>query len=250
MKMPYAGLAALTLGAVALALGTAAAAQVPGSAPPSASTPDTAAPAAAAPGTPSAAAPAASPAAAPAASAAPATPTVGVYNIELVVCRFTTALGSAEDWASEAPQAAPAAGDTQAAGGRFVKLLGPGELQLNDVESRLRANGTCLPVAHFGWAQTASPWGSQETLDLAQLGAATGGVTGTAQLLRGEFLHLALSLNLQVDAPPAGLGAAPGTVFTLRDNHRVRFYERDYFDTPAFGVIALVTPAQGRRPGR
>jgi hypothetical protein len=31
----------------------------------------------------------------------------------------------------------------------------------------------------------------------------------------------------------------------------VRFYERNYFDHPAYGVIALVTPAQGARaPGR
>jgi hypothetical protein len=51
--------------------------------------------------------------------------------------------------------------------------------------------------------------------------------------------------------PPAGLAAAPDTVFTLRDTHRVRFYDRNYFDHPAFGVIALVTPAQGsRRAGR
>jgi hypothetical protein len=28
----------------------------------------------------------------------------------------------------------------------------------------------------------------------------------------------------------------------------VRFYERSYFDHPAFGVIALVAPAQGARP--
>jgi hypothetical protein len=31
----------------------------------------------------------------------------------------------------------------------------------------------------------------------------------------------------------------------------VKFYERNYFDAPAFGVIALVVPSQGgRRAGR
>ena len=41
---------------------------------------------------------------------------------------------------------------------------------------------------------------------------------------------------------------ATGTTFTINETRRVRFYERNYFDHPAFGVIALVTPAQGARP--
>ena len=49
-------------------------------------------------------------------------------------------------------------------------------------------------------------------------------------------------------SPPAGLGAGADTPFTLNESRRVRFYERNYFDHPAFGVIALVTPAQGARP--
>jgi hypothetical protein len=28
----------------------------------------------------------------------------------------------------------------------------------------------------------------------------------------------------------------------------VKFYDRTYFDHPAFGVIAMVAPAQGKRP--
>ena len=65
----------------------------------------------------------------------------------------------------------------------------------------------------------------------------------------GGFVH-ALALSYVMQNPPAGLGAAPGTTFTINDNHRVRFYERNYFDHPAFGVIALVTPAQSRPAGR
>jgi hypothetical protein len=54
-----------------------------------------------------------------------------------------------------------------------------------------------------------------------------------------------------MESPPDGLGAAPGTAFALNESRRVRFYERNYYDHPAFGVIALVTPAQGpRAPGR
>jgi hypothetical protein len=49
-------------------------------------------------------------------------------------------------------------------------------------------------------------------------------------------------------APPEGLGAGADTSFTLNQSRRVRFYERNYYDHPAFGVIALVTPSQGQRP--
>jgi hypothetical protein len=69
-------------------------------------------------------------------------------------------------------------------------------------------------------------------------------------LERGQYLHLALALSYAMEDPPHGLAAA-GTVFTLTQTHRVRFYERNYFDNPAFGVIALVTPLTGaRRAGR
>jgi hypothetical protein len=42
--------------------------------------------------------------------------------------------------------------------------------------------------------------------------------------------------------PPAGLDAPPGTTFVMNETRRVRFYQRNYFDHPAFGVIALVLP--------
>jgi hypothetical protein len=32
-------------------------------------------------------------------------------------------------------------------------------------------------------------------------------------------------------------------VFTLSESRRVKKFERNYYDHPAFGVIALVTPA-------
>ena len=156
--------------------------------------------------------------------------------------------------------AAPAAGDGESAApvseaaatsGRFVRALTPGEFQLADLEARLKASGSYVPVAHVGWAQTASPWGTHQSMSLQQLGFDNPLLSGTVTLERGQFLHLGLALNLTIATPPAGLGAAPQTTFVLSDNHRVKFYERNYYDAPAFGVIALVVPAQGaRRAGR
>lgn len=177
-----------------------------------------------------------------------------VYNVEIIVLRSTTAQGGAENWSEEAG-ARSVAGDESASGslqvGRFVALLQPAAFQLNELESRLRASGAWQPVAHVAWSQTASAWGTRAGFPLSRLGVDVPGLSGTVFLEHGQFLHLGLSLNWAMENPPDGLGAGPGTQFTLNETRRVRFYERNYYDHPAFGVIALVTPAQGpRAPGR
>lgn len=200
----------------------------------------------------------------------PAAPAAGpnVYNVEVIVFRANSTLGSPENWSVEAAQApaAPVAEDGESGvagndgpgpgaaatpGTRFVRALTPAEFQLADLEARIKSSGAYTPVAHVGWQQTASPWGSHETMSLQQLGFDNPLLNGSVTLERGQFLHLGLALNLTIANPPSGLAAAPQTTFVMNDNHRVKFYERNYFDTPAFGVIALVVPAQGaRKPGR
>jgi hypothetical protein len=182
-----------------------------------------------------------------------AAPTGGgpVYNIEIVVFRATSALGGAENWSAEAG-ARNIAGEESAAGaaqvGHFVAPLSPTAWQLTELENRLRASGTYVPVAHAAWSQTASSWGTRAGFTLQKLGVDVPGLSGTVFLERGQFLHLGMTLTYVMSSPPAGLGAAPDTAFTINESRRVRFYDRNYFDHPAFGVIALVTPVQGTRP--
>jgi hypothetical protein len=66
------------------------------------------------------------------------------------------------------------------------------------------------------------------------------GLSGLVYLERGTYLHLGLSLRYA--------GASGGAGYALNETRRVKFYEKNYYDHPAFGVIALVTPAQGARP--
>lgn len=177
-----------------------------------------------------------------------------VYNVEIIVFRTAAGEGAPENWSEEAG-ARIIAGDESASGsvqvGRFIGPLPPAAWQLNELESRLRSSGAYLPVAHAAWSQTASAWGTRAGFPVARLGIDVPGLTGTVYLERGQFLHLGLSLTWAMENPPDGLGAGPGTAFTLNETRRVRFYERSYYDHPAFGVIALVTPAQGpRAPGR
>jgi len=195
--------------------------------------------------------PTAPPSGAPAAGAAEerAPPPVPLYHVELVIFRAVSALGSPEDWSAESGASVSDTDPGSAAAAEergVVRPLAPAGFQLDGVAERLRASGRYVPIAHAAWSQAASPWGRPVELPVQSVGIDAPGLTGTVSLQRGEFLHLELSLNYAMADPPPGLGAAPGTVFSLHDMHRVRFNERNYFDHPAFGVIALVTPAEPR----
>lgn len=190
-----------------------------------------------------------------AASQQPAASTSPVYNVEIVVFRATGAQGTSENWggtASTTPLDASGESDAPAPGatgtGRFVGVLPESSYQLTELAAKLRSSGVYVPVAHVAWSQTASPWGSRAGFPIERLGIEAAGLSGTVFLERGQYLHLGMALNYAPANPPSGLGASPGTTFTLTGSRRVRFYERNYYDHPAFGVIALITPAQGARP--
>jgi hypothetical protein len=173
------------------------------------------------------------------------------YHIEIIVFRANSAQGGGENWSAE-DTTNNTVGEESSSGssqvGRFISMLGADQFQLTDLETKLRSSGAYVPVAHVAWAQTASAWGTRAGFPLQKLGVDVPGLNGTVYLERGQYLHLGMALSYAIASPPAGLGAGPGTAFTLNENRRVKFYERNYYDHPAFGVIALVTPAQGARP--
>jgi hypothetical protein len=174
-----------------------------------------------------------------------------VYNIEIVVFRANQALGGAENWNVQASRnygTGDETGNSSRNVGRFVKPLPATSFQLTDVENKLRASGIYVPVAHVAWSQTASDWGTRAGFTVQKIGINAEGLNGTVFLERGMYLHLGVALSYAPPNPPAGLSAGPGTTFQMSESRRIRFYERNYYDHPGFGVIALVTPAQGARP--
>jgi len=179
-------------------------------------------------------------------------PALSTYTVELVLFRAATALGGAENWSAEGAAGPATRGEDNASTGpQFAQLIGTlpeSQFQLTDVANKLRSTGVYVPVAHVAWTQTASAWGKHVGFPVDKLGLNVEGLTGTVSLERGQFLHLGLALSYAMPNPPAGVGAAPGTPFTLNENRRVKFYERNYYDHPAFGVIALVTPSRDARP--
>lgn len=193
-----------------------------------------------------------SPAATP--SAAPTAPAASgpAYDVEIVVFRAKVALGQPENWAAETTTSATITGAETSSGsgpvGKLLSVLPAADYRLTSIASRLRSSDAYVPVAHAAWVQTASAWGTRAGFPLQSLGIDVPGLSGVVFLERGQFLHLGMTLDYAMQEPPPGLNAAPGTTFVMNETRRVRFYERNYYDHPAFGVIALVTPARGPRP--
>jgi hypothetical protein len=73
---------------------------------------------------------------------------------------------------------------------------------------------------------------------------------GSVQLRRSRFLHLHLDLEYRETAPgqamanPLAPAAGKYQVFQIRQNRQVRTGQMQYFDTPQFGVLVLVTATQ------
>jgi hypothetical protein len=172
-----------------------------------------------------------------------------VYTIEVIVFRNLSGAGGAEDWGAKAVARGPDTPETPVTG-RFVQSVPASQFQLKDIEAKLRNTANYQPIAHFAWQQTASSWGSRAGFSIAKLAGNVPGLSGIVFLERGSYLHLGMSLNYQAANPPAGLGATPGAVFNMSESRRVKFFERNYYDHPAFGVIALVTPANRSTGGR
>ena len=165
-----------------------------------------------------------------------------VYTVEIIVFRNLSGSGGQEDWSIKPNARRPDKPDDPVTG-RFVQSVASSQFQLNDVYSRLQNTANYQPIAHFAWQQTASSWGSGAGFTIAKLAGNVPGLSGLIYLESGAYLHLGMSLAYQAANPPQGLGAAPSTVFVLSESRRVKKFERNYYDHPAFGVIALVTPA-------
>jgi hypothetical protein len=176
-------------------------------------------------------------------------PSPTVYTVEVIVFRNLAGTGGAEDWTARSVARGPDSPEAPVAG-RFVQALPAAQFQLNDIAAKLQNSANYQPIAHFAWQQTASSWGSRAGFSIAKLAGNVPGLNGFIYLERGSYLHLGMTLNYQTSNPPAGLAAAPGTVFNLTEARRVKFFERNYYDHPAFGVITLVTPSKPSTGGR
>ena len=169
---------------------------------------------------------------APAQSANPPSAASGAYQVEIVIFRVIS-VPTGEDLS------APAEGrgfnhqiDTSATPPTVYRTLEAAQMQLGGIASRLRTGGTWKVLAHAGWVQSATDWPKHVGVSLEQLGINVPGLSGSVFVERGQFLHLGFDLHL---------GENP--TWSLSELRKVKFNEKNYFDHPAFGVIAIVSPA-------
>jgi hypothetical protein len=153
------------------------------------------------------------------------------YAVELIVFRATT-VGAAEDWNAVPPGRGFGNESTRGGTPQVVRVLPAADYRLASVEATLRTSGAWRPIAHAAWVQTAANWGTHIGIALSDLGVNAPGLSGTVYLERATYLHLGLDLSL----------SSAGAIYTIKEMRSVKYNERQYFDHPAFGVIALVSP--------
>ena len=161
-----------------------------------------------------------------------------LYDVEMVVFRVSS-VGPAEDW-SIAPTARGFGNlITQGATApEVVRILPASAYRLDGIVRGLRLSGEWRPIAHAAWVQTAPPWGTHIGVPLSEVGVDVPGLTGNVYLERARlYLHLGFDVSLQ-----------DGATYSLDEMHNVRQNEKEYFDHPAFGIIAVVTPIKRSTP--
>lgn len=117
-----------------------------------------------------------------------------------------------------------------------IEVLPQTEWQLANLDGGLRRSSGYRVLAHAAWAATVSAYGTTAARleDLQGDEALTGAVT----VQRGQYLFLRVDLDYVTP---------DGGIYQLRERRRVKFNERHYFDHPAIGAIAVVSPTRANQ---
>jgi hypothetical protein len=157
-------------------------------------------------------------------------PGTALYEVEMIVFRASN-IGAPEDWSATPSGRGFGNESTRGGSSQILRVLPPSEYKLDAVDTGLRSSGAWRPIAHAAWIQTAANWGTHAGIALADLGINTPGLSGLVYLERATYLHLGMNLTLSADAS-----------FVIDEMRSIKYNEKQYFDHPAFGVIALVSP--------
>ena len=153
------------------------------------------------------------------------------YNIEVLIFRMNGPReGEPGAAAARSASGDSAQGATQVA--RYVGALPATKLQLAGARQKLAGAGYRV-LAHTGWTQTASSWGSRNGLAVERVGLQVPGLSGQFLLERGSLLHFGMNLRYT----PEG-----GAALQMSEIRRIRFNEKNYYDHPGLGVVAVITP--------
>jgi hypothetical protein len=166
------------------------------------------------------------------------------YDVEIVVFAYRNMAANGEQWSTAVPQKSASAGhynDGQ------VQELPVGAYQLNSISNGLRQSSSYSVLFHRAWRQPA--YAEANAVDLPVHAVATSGnntIEGSVRLIRERFLHLDADLLMMSTGnynPVMDVNTAPAArVYSLQEKRRIKSKVTHYFDHPAFGMIARVTP--------
>jgi Peptidoglycan-binding protein, CsiV len=159
--------------------------------------------------------------------------TTGLYQVEVIIFQATSPPAGEDLSASAEGRGFNGQLEHGAAPPALLRMLDASEMQLGGLASRLGTSGSWRVLVHAGWIQGATDWPQHAGLKLEDLGIAVPGLAGSVYVERGQYLHLGFDLHL---------GTSP--VWSLRELRKVKFNEKNHFDHPGFGVIAIVSPAR------
>jgi hypothetical protein len=134
-----------------------------------------------------------------------------------------------------APKAIPAGPLSQATAiaGR-IEVLPETAWQLGAIEASLHRRDYTV-LAHTEWAAIV-PANGRTTARLEDVLAGPTPLAGSVAVQRSQYLFLGVDVDFAVP---------DGPTYSMRERRRVKFGERHYFDHPAFGLIAQITPSRG-----
>jgi hypothetical protein len=154
------------------------------------------------------------------------------YGVEVIVFRASSA-PAGEDWDAVPPGRGFGSSATRGGGSpQVLRVLTPADYRLGTLEATLKSSGAWHPVAHAAWVQSAANWGTHTGIALADVGINVPGLSGMVYLERAPiYLHLGFDVRLSA-----------GASYAIREMRSVRYNDKQYFDHPGFGIIAVVTP--------
>ena len=121
-------------------------------------------------------------------------------------------------------------------------------LLLTDTAKRLERLEAYQVITYSGWGQEAPDVTVAEAIDLETLGIDPGLLAGSVELHQRRYLHLAVDVTLAEDGGRSGglLSSRPAAP-AIKDSRRIRLEQLQYFDQPAFGIVAVVSRIEAHR---
>jgi hypothetical protein len=115
-----------------------------------------------------------------------------------------------------------------------IEPLTATDYQMTAAATALASKGGYRVLGHAAWAAIVPPNG-RTTTHLEEVLPSGSPLSGLLAIQRSQYLFLGLEVDY----------ATGDQTYGLREKRRIKFGERHYFDHPAFGLIALVTPGKG-----